>query len=284
MLTAGPVHEAKFEAACTVEQDTGASRGSSGTVQTVVVGGFPTAIVTRRRLASIMVDDCMRARQAGSDWTPRLVFSSNAQGIALAGRNTVFARTMEQADIIHADGMPVVMASRFTRQPLPERICTTDFFVEAAESASVHGLRFFMLGGTEAQNQAVVDAIHRDYPQVQVAGRHHGYIERDRDEEICAIVRESRADVLWVAMGKPLQEEWSVRNRARLAGVGWIKTCGGLYSFVTGEAKRAPKWMQGLGLEWAYRGGREPLRLGVRYVMTNPYALVRLMTRTELSG
>src|SRR5690606_39028686 len=155
---------------------------------------------------------CLQGRTLGSEWLPRLVFSSNAQGIALAGQDKQFARTMAQADIVHADGMPVVMASRFTRTPLPERICTTDFFVDAAAAANASGLRFFMLGGTEAQNQAVVQAIHRDHPQLAVVGRHHGYFGRERDEEICGMIRASGADVLWVAMGKPLQEEWSVRN------------------------------------------------------------------------
>lgn len=253
-------------------------------VPRVVVGGFPTAAVTRTELAAMMVEDCLEARARGSSWLPRLVFSSNGQGIALAGRDEGFARTMAQADIIHADGMPVVMASRLTRTPLPDRIATTDFFHDAARAAAEHGLRFFMLGASESTNAKVVEAIARLYPNVDVVGRHHGYFGPEQDEEICARIRECGTDVLWVALGKPRQEEWSVRNRERLAGVGWIKTCGGLYAFLTGEASRAPAWMQRWGLEWAYRAALEPRRLAWRYLVTNPYAFYRLLTRTERRG
>lgn len=253
-------------------------------VRTVMVGGFPTARVNRAELAAMMVEDCLTARARASQWLPKLVFSSNGQGIALAGRSESFARIMSEADIIHADGMPVVLASRLTRTPIPERICTTDFFHDAASAAVENALRFFMLGGSEELNQAAVDEIRRLYPGLQIVGRHHGYFGPDQDEDICRLILDSGADVLWVALGKPLQEEWSVRNRERLAGLGWIKTCGGLYSFITGEAPRAPGWMQRAGLEWAYRALREPRRLSWRYLTTNPYAAARLIWRTRTTS
>ena len=90
---------------------------------TVVVGGFPTIRLTRAELAALMVRDCAAS---GKERTaiPKLVFSSNGQGISLAGTDRTFADTMSQADIIHADGMSVVIASRLlTNRPLPERIC-----------------------------------------------------------------------------------------------------------------------------------------------------------------
>src|SRR5690606_32601024 len=108
----------------------------------VRVGGFQTASITRQELADNLVRDCLQAREAREAWLPRVVFSSNGQGIALAGQEPRFAETMAQADIIHADGMPVVFASRRTAYPLPERIATTDFFHDAARAAEAHGLRF----------------------------------------------------------------------------------------------------------------------------------------------
>src|SRR5687768_1698422 len=79
---------------------------------TVTVGGLRTAILTRQGLAEIMVRDCLRAREVGEAWRPRLVFSSNGQGIVLGARDPDFAKAMAQADIVHADGMSVVFASR----------------------------------------------------------------------------------------------------------------------------------------------------------------------------
>lgn len=245
-----------------------------------LVGGFPTAALTRAQLAQVMVSDCLAARAARSTSRPRLVFSSNGQGIALAGQDTEFAQVMAAADIIHADGMPVVMASRLTRTPLPERIATTDFFHDAAQAAIASGLSFFMLGASEQQNAAAVAAIRRDYPALRIAGSHHGYFKDEDSGRICDLVNASGADVLWVALGKPRQERWCVANRERL-DVGWVKTCGGLYAFLAGDDPRAPEWMQRMGLEWVYRMLDDPARLGWRYLSTNPYAFYRLLRYTE---
>lgn len=249
----------------------------------VKLGGFETISCTRRELAEIMNDDCLNARKLGAAWKPKLVYSSNGQGIALAGRSRGFMDVMKQADIIHADGMPVVFASKLTEFPLPERISTTDFFHDAARIAVANGLRFFMLGASEQQNAASVDAIRALYPSLKIAGRHHGYFAEDEEVRICEIIRESKADVVWIALGKPRQEEWCLRNRDRLNGVGWLKTCGGLYAFLAGDVSRAPKWMQRSGLEWLYRLLEDPKRLAWRYLSTNPYALWRLVRHTRIT-
>lgn len=245
------------------------------------VGGFETIACTRQELAGLMLKDCLQARIEGDSWRPKLVYSSNGQGISLAGRSTKFMEVMSQADIIHADGMPAVFASKQTESPLPERISTTDFFHDAARVAEAEGLRFFMLGATEAQNREAVEAIEAAYPHLNIVGRHHGYFDASEDEAICQKIRASEADVLWVALGKPRQEEWCLNNRERLSGVGWLKTCGGLYAFLAGDVKRAPVWMQRLGFEWLFRMCEDPRRLGWRYLTTNPYAMWRILTKTN---
>nr|WP_274617649.1 WecB/TagA/CpsF family glycosyltransferase [Nesterenkonia sp. AY15] len=188
-----------------------------------------------------------------------------------------------EADWIHADGMPVVLASRLTKTVLPERVSTTDFFHDAAEAATDARLSFYMLGGTETQNSRVVAAVRRQYPNLMIAGAHHGYFEDEDSAAVCADIRASGADVLWVGLGKPRQEHWSVMNRELLAGVTWIKTCGGLYSFLTGDAPRAPKWMQATSLEWLFRTSKDPKRLLARYLGTNPVAAYRLILHSESS-
>src|SRR5690242_21788201 len=101
--------------------------------RTVKLGGLDTIIATRREFAEMMVADCRAARSCANPSLPKLVFSSNGQGVSLAGTDRDFAAAMAAADMIHADGMPVVYASRlFTRTPLTERIAPTDFFPAAA--------------------------------------------------------------------------------------------------------------------------------------------------------
>jgi N-acetylglucosaminyldiphosphoundecaprenol N-acetyl-beta-D-mannosaminyltransferase len=244
---------------------------------TVTVGGFRTIRATREKLAALMVRDCIANRTARTA-LPKLVFSSNGQGISLAGTDLAFASAMSQADIIHADGMSVVMASRLlTNRPLPERIATTDFISNAAPAAVEAGLSFFLLGSSESQNKAAHDALRSRYPGLRIAGRHHGYFDEHADERLCAEIVASGTDVLWVALGKPRQEFWCVQNRHRLTGVSWIKTCGGLFSYLSDEVSRAPVWMQDYGLEWLYRTAQEPTRLAWRYLLTNPHSLYRMV-------
>lgn len=245
------------------------------------IGGLDTTVTTRRQLADRMVQECLLARSAEGEALPKLVFSSNGQGIALAGRDASFQETMSHADVIHADGMPVVLASRLTQLPLPDRIATTDFFHDAALAATRAGLRFYFLGASEAQNAAAVAKVQELYPDLEVAGRHHGYFAPDETEVVCAQIVDSRADVVWVALGKPRQERWCVEVRDKLRGVGWMKTCGGLYAFLAGDAPRAPRWMQASGLEWLYRTLDDPKRLIWRYLTTNPYAAYRIARHTD---
>ncbi|WP_333838351.1 WecB/TagA/CpsF family glycosyltransferase [Novosphingobium sp.] len=246
-----------------------------------VVGGLPTLQITRPAFADLMVADCKKAQLSRDKAMPKLVFSSNGQGVALAGQDPKFRDVMLKATWIHADGQSVVFASRLTKAPLPERIATTDFFHDAAEAAVQHNLSFFVLGGSESQNERAVEQMLTLYPGLKVVGRRNGYFRPDEEDAICADIRASGADVLWVGLGKPLQEHWCVRNAAKLKGVGWIKTCGGLYGFLSGDSPRAPNWMQDLCLEWLFRTLQDPKRLVWRYLTTNPYSLYRLLRYTK---
>lgn len=246
-------------------------------VERVFLGGIETARVTRRRLADLMVADCLERR--GRRLPPRLVFSSNGQGIAFASSNPTFAAAFDRADLVHADGMSVVLASKImTNRPLPERVPTTDFFHDAARAGQPRRLRFYLLGGREEVNKKAFDIGCRRYPGIEWVGRHHGFFSADDEERICADIVAAQPDVLWLALGRPHQEYFALRNRERLAGVGWIKTCGGLFDFIAGVNKRAPRWMQRICMEWFWRMMQEPQRLMWRYAKTNVQAAWRLAT------
>jgi len=235
----------------------------------------------RAELAAWIARRCLSNVADRGAMLPALVFSSNGQGVALAGHNAAYDAAMAAADVIHADGMSVVMASRLlTRAPIRGRSATTDMFNDIAREAQAHGLGFFVLGAKEAENARAVAAMQRLYPGLRIVGRRNGYFGRDEDAAVCAEIVASGADVLWVGMGKPLQEIWSHTNAEALRGVGCIKTCGGLYAFLNGDAPRAPEWMQKAGLEWFHRFAQEPRRLFRRYLITNTISAWRLLTRT----
>jgi exopolysaccharide biosynthesis WecB/TagA/CpsF family protein len=244
----------------------------------VLVGGLITACLSRDGLARVMLQDCLDAR--GRERAPKLVFASNGHAMALAAQDQDFRATLEQADIIHADGQAAVFASRMTRTPIPERSATTDFIHDAAKMGAEHGLRFFLLGATEEANAAAARILEQTYPGLKIVGRRHGYFSRDEEEEICDEVNLTMPDVVWVGLSVPLEYQFAVRNKSRLKA-GWLITCGGCYNFVTGAYARAPRWMQVVGLEWLFRLIKEPKRLFWRYAVTNPLAIFLLLTRTS---
>jgi N-acetylglucosaminyldiphosphoundecaprenol N-acetyl-beta-D-mannosaminyltransferase len=243
-----------------------------------IVGGIKTACITRKQMTALMVEDCLAAR--ASQQPPKLIFASNGHAIALAATDESFRKTFEAADMVHADGQPVVLASRLlARTPVPERSATTDFIHDAAKAAQESGLKVYLLGATENVNSRCADLLRFSYPGLQIVGRRNGYFKRDAEAEICEEINRSGADIVFVGLSVPLEYEFCVRNKSRLRA-GWMVTCGGCYNFVTGDYKRAPAWMQKYSLEWLYRLAREPKRLFWRYAVTNPLATFFLVTRT----
>ncbi|MEJ1968156.1 MAG: WecB/TagA/CpsF family glycosyltransferase [Rhizomicrobium sp.] len=245
----------------------------------VLVGGVRTACVSRAHMAAMMVDDCFAARREKG--VPKLVFASNGHAIALNAADERFRAAFEQADLVHADGQPVVLGARLmTRTPIPERSATTDFIHDAAKAAVENGLSIFLLGATEDVNRRCAEILRFQYPGLKIAGRRNGYFKREDEAAICEEIDRSGADIVFVGLGVPLEYEFCVRNKAAL-GAGWLVTCGGCYNFVTGDYTRAPQWMQKYSLEWLYRLAREPKRLFWRYAVTNPLALILIATQSR---
>jgi exopolysaccharide biosynthesis WecB/TagA/CpsF family protein len=244
----------------------------------VMVGGVRTACVSREQMTKLMVGDCLAARSY--DRAPKLVFAANGHAISMSLTSPSFRRSFEQATLIHADGQPVVFASKLlTRSPIPERSATTDFIYDAAQAARDASLKFFLFGGSEDVNARCAEELVKKYPGLRIAGRRNGYFKPDEEAAIVDEINASGADVVWVGLGVPLEYDFCVRNKARLKA-GWVVTSGGCFNFVTGDYSRAPAWMQAAGLEWLYRLAREPKRLFWRYAVTNPLAFFTLLTRT----
>lgn len=254
----------------------------------VQIGNVKTICASRHQLAQTMVHDCLFKRRDSHSAKnkPKLVFSLNGESIALHALDKSFKKLFNQADIIHADGMSAVFASRMTKTPLPERIATTDFFHDAAKAAIEAGLRFYFLGGTVDENQKAISNVRLLYPNLIIAGYHSGYFSEEEEKAIISDILASKTDVLWIALGRPRQESFAVRHQEILNGVGWIKTCGGLFKFLSGHDKRAPIWLQRMGFEWFYRMIKEPKRLFCRYLKTNTVAVYMLLfyTRTLTSS
>lgn len=188
------------------------------------------------------------------------------------------------ADLVVADGMPLIWASSLLGTPLPERVAGSDLLPAICAAAAEQELSVFLLGGAPGAAEDAVKVLRDRHPVLKIAGYHvppYGF-ESDPVESEKAIeaVRAARPDILFVGLGSPKQEKWIVANK-ETCGAKLSIGVGISFSFVAGHIARAPKWMQRLGLEWVHRLWQEPGRLWKRYLIDD-MAFVSLTVRQLL--
>ena len=186
------------------------------------------------------------------------------------------------ADVILADGMSVVWASRVLVQRLPERVTGIDLMVRLLERADARGYRVYCLGATDEVLAEAARRIERDYPGARIVGRRNGYFDEDEEPAVAEAIAQARPDMLFVAMSSPRKELFMARWAERM-GVPVCHGVGGAFDVLAGRVQRAPERWQRLGLEWLYRVVQEPRRMWRRYLVTNTLfcgmVLLGLVTR-----
>jgi len=194
----------------------------------------------------------------------------------------------ERADFVLADGTPLIWASRLLGTPLPERVAGSDLFPALCARAAECDLSVFLFGGAPGTADAAAETMKKRHPRLCAAGTYcpsYGFENDPAEcERIVATIRAARPDILFVGLGSPKQEQWIVANKdacgAKLnIGVGIS------FSFACGHVKRAPRWMQRVGLEWLHRTLHEPRRLAKRYLLDDTAFLplvIREMVRRRL--
>jgi N-acetylglucosaminyldiphosphoundecaprenol N-acetyl-beta-D-mannosaminyltransferase len=248
-------------------------------VKTTFVGGARVACLDLEESARLMLD---LAQQPAREQGPYYLSSVNGEVLARRFVDREFARLIDSADSIAADGQPLVAASRiFSGKPLPERVATTDLYPIVARMAQETGATFYLYGASEEVNRAAYENTLRIAPDVKIVGRSHGFLKGAALEAKLDEISALAPDILWLAMGVPLEQQFVRDHAHRLKNVKMIKTSGGLFDFIAGAKQRAPQWMQDTGLEWAFRLGLEPKRLLKRYLTTNPVAAYLLLTQTR---
>lgn len=263
-----------------VASDSALTQASMKDWPTTILGRLPIVRADMATSADGFIRTALQHRHDGG--RPFYSTSANGQVIALYAQNPEFRVLMDEADQIHADGMPMVwFSNRYSKHPVPERVATTDLVHAVAERAQEAGVSFYFLGGSEEVNAKAVENMRTAYPNLIFAGRRNGYFKQSEEDAVIADIVQARPDILWVGLGIPLEQQFVSRNIDRLRGVGIIKTSGGLFDFISGRNPRAPAWMQNVGLEWAYRMYLEPRRLAMRYLKTNPLAIHALLRHSN---
>lgn len=190
---------------------------------------------------------------------PRQVATVNPEFVMRARHDSRFLSVLAQADLCIPDGYGVVWAARRLGHPLPQRVAGVDFIRALARRGAQDGWRFFFLGAGPGVAESAASVLRRDCPELVVAGCLSGSPDPADDLVTAGAVRAARTDVLLVAYGAPGQDLWIARN-LRQSGARVAIGVGGAFDFISGQARRAPGWMQDRGLEWLHRLIKEPWR------------------------
>jgi len=182
-------------------------------------------------------------------------------------------RSLNEADIILADGLPIVWLSRLVGKPLLERVAGIDIMFCLLENASKKKYRVFFLGARREILQKVIQGVQTKYPGVCIAGYIDGYFKESEELNVAKQIKDSSADILFVAMSSPKKEDF-LRKWRKFMDVPICHGVGSSFDVFAGVTKRAPIWMQKSGLEWLYRVIQEPRRLWKRYLVTNTIFII----------
>ncbi|MBN1991069.1 MAG: WecB/TagA/CpsF family glycosyltransferase [Anaerolineae bacterium] len=191
---------------------------------------------------------------------PHQLVTANPEFVVAAQRDEEFRQIINRAALALPDGIGLLKAARFLKTTLlPERVPGSDLVVQLAELSHQKGYRLYFLGAQEGVAQKAVAKLKLCYPGLQVAGFYAGSPALAENEAIVRRILPTHPDILLVAYGAPKQDKWIARNLDRLQ----IPVClgvGGSFDFIAGVAKRAPRWMQRLHLEWLHRLITQPWR------------------------
>jgi len=190
-----------------------------------------------------------------------------------ARKNRELNAIYNSADIVTADGVPVVWASRLLSSPIKGRVTGLDLLPAFSAISARKKFSFFFLGAAEGVAEKLAGKLKNDYPGLDIAGTWSPpYREQFSDEEnreMIDRVNSSGADVLWVSLTAPKQDLWIAQHFEKL-NVSVAVGVGAAFDVVAGNIQRAPYWMQRNGLEWLYRLLKEPGRLSKRYLVEAP--------------
>ncbi|GAB4400427.1 MAG: WecB/TagA/CpsF family glycosyltransferase [Anaerolineales bacterium] len=221
-------------------------------VQTVRFLGIPVHNVDSREALQIL-DAFIRERK------PRQVVTVNPEFVMAARRDAAFRDVLLHADLSLPDGVGLLLGARILGTPLKERVTGVDTVMRVAALAAERGYRLYLLGAAPGVAEEAARRLVQANPGLTIAGTYAGSPAPDEEDAIVARITAATPDVLFVAYGAPKQDLWIARNLARL-GVPMAMGVGGAFDFIAGRAKRAPLWMQRMGLEWLHRLIHQPWR------------------------
>jgi len=216
-----------------------------------------------------MLDALSKVDQFVRVGKPHHIMVANANKFWLIRHDPRLAAIAHQAEMILPE-RAVTVCSRILGKPLKDDVAGVAFAKELLPHCQKQGHSIYFLGARQEVLTRMMETIHRDYPDLRVAGCHHGYFLKDGNEEVIEEIRNRRPDVLVVALGSPVQEYWIRDNIAKL-NVPVSIGVGGSFDVIAGLKKDAPQWIRKSGFEWLFRLIQDPRRYWKRHLRMVPF-------------
>lgn len=226
-----------------------------------------------------------RLLEAASTETPTRMHFCNVHTLVEAAADPALREVYATAEIVAIDGMPIAWVARMRGARAAQRVSGPDVMLSLCDRGREIGLRHFFLGGREGVPEELAARLGSKYPGLNVAGLESPPfrpVTAEEDEALVERINAVSPDVLWVGLGAPKQEFWAADHATRL-DVPLILPVGAAFDFHSGRVRRAPNWMQRVGLEWLFRLAAEPRRLWRRYLVTNA-RFVYLLLKDQIAA
>lgn len=222
----------------------------------VTILDIPFSNITLKKAVNLCIEKLNEPQEK-----PFFIATPNPEMLLEAEKNPNFKKILQtQTDLNIPDGFGILLASKWQKTPLQERVTGADLMQALCENTPVK-TKIFLLGAAPGVAEQTKTILQKKYPQIEIVGTHSGSPALEEEKKIINLINKSGAEMLFVAFGAPKQEMWLAKNLPDLQTVKIAMGVGGAFDFIAGIRKRAPQWMQKSGLEWLYRVVQEPTRI-----------------------
>lgn len=217
-----------------------------------------------------------------SNKTCKIVVAPNTEFIMMAQKDEEFYNILRNAELATPDSVGVMIGGKIQKKSFKQRIPGQAYFRKILEIGEKEGWTFYFLGGEDDVPELAVSNVKKDYPNLKIVGYHEGFFKKDSEEDVIKEINSLKPNVLFVAMGAPIQEKWISKHKDKLQ-VDIAAGQGGTFDYEAGRIKRAPKIVQKLCIEWLWRLILQPTRIK-RMVVLPIYLIKIIFTKDVTKG
>lgn len=217
-----------------------------------------------------------------SNKTCKMIFAPNVEFIMTAQKDKMFFDILQASGLSTPDSIGIMIGAKLQKKKFKQRIPGQAYFRKIIETGEKEGWTFYLLGGSQDVIEKTKKNIENLYPKVKIVGYHNGYLDENTEKEVINEINMLKPNVLFVAMGAPKQEKW-IYNHKDVLKVDVATGQGGTFDYEAGRIKRAPVFIQKIGIEWLWRLMKEPKRI-IRMRVLPVYLLKLFFKKDKTKG